>query len=297
MPDVFDPQIVGSVKNLTLRSMRLVESIMAGMHKSRLRGISTEFAQHRQYAPGDDTKHLDWKVYAKTDRFFVKEYEAETSMSVWMLVDTSKSMFFKSDQAAMSKFEYAATIAATLAWMMTQQKDTFGLALFDEKVRSLLPPKGSGSHFRNMVDTLEKAEPGGETNVAKTLMTVGPQIKQRSIVILVSDFIDTTEEMSLGLGRMSYAGHDVLPFHIEDPIERDFPFAGQTIFLGPENEGKLLCDPRDYRVAYMKERQRHIDEIRDTCQKFGYYLEAMHTDKPLDQVLSGVLMTRLLRKR
>lgn len=297
MADIFDPQVIGSVKNLTLRSMRLVENFMAGMHKSRLRGISTEFAQHRQYVPGDDIKHLDWKVYAKTDKFFVKEYEAETSMTVRMLIDSSKSMFYKSDDAAMSKFEYAATIGATLCYLLMLQKDTFGMALYDENVRTYMPPKGSGSHFRNIVDTLEKITPGGKTDLSKALLTLGPQIKQRGVVIIVSDFVDETDRLGLGLGQMSFAGQDVLLFHIEDPLERDFPFAGQTIFLGMEGEGKLLCDPRDLRHAYMRERTRHLAEIRETAQKFGYNMEDVFTDKRLDGVLSGILMMRQLRRR
>ncbi len=293
MPDVFDPRVVGQVKNLALRSKRLVESYMAGMHKSRLRGISTEFAQHRQYVPGDDTKHLDWKVYAKTDRFFIKEYEAETSMTVRMLIDSSKSMFYKSDDAAMSKFEYASTIAATLAYMLMLQKDTFGLALFDETVRAYYPPKGSGSHFRNIVDVLEKAEPGGKTNLPGAIMRVGPQIKQRGVVFIITDFLGETDELARGLGHLSFSGQDVLLFHIEDPVERDFPFTGQTIFLGMEEEGKLLCDPRDLRNAYLKERNRHLNEVKDIAQRMGFTVENMPTDKSLSDTLSGILMTRL----
>src|SRR5580658_3099064 len=154
MSDYFDPHIIGRVKGLAIRSQHLVESLMVGMHKSRLRGISTEFAQHRQYTVGDDTRRLDWKVFARTDRLYLKEYEAETSMPVRFLLDTSRSMFFKSERAAMSKFDYAATVAATLCYLLMQQKDTFGLALFSEKVVSVLPARGSRSHFHNVVDLL-----------------------------------------------------------------------------------------------------------------------------------------------
>jgi uncharacterized protein (DUF58 family) len=297
MPDIFDPEVIGRVKGLALRSLRLVESFMVGMHKSRLRGISTEFAQHRPYVQGDDTRHLDWKVYAKTDRFYVKEYEAETSMSTVFMLDTSKSMFFKSEEAAMSKYEYAATIVATLAYMLMQQKDSFGLVLFDEDVRSLLPMKSSGTHFRNIVESMEKAEAGGKTDITKAMMRYAPQLKQRGLVVVVSDLVDETGEMGMGMGQMSFLGQDVILFHVEDPVEREFPFAGQTIFLGMEEEGKLLCEPRDLRNAYLVERKRHLDEMRELCLRFGYELEDMPTDVRLDAVLSGFIALRAARRR
>ncbi len=297
MPGIFDPHVIGRVKNLELRSMRLVESFMAGMHKSRLLGISTEFAQHRQYVPGDDTKHLDWKVFAKTDRYFVKQYEAETNMPVYFLLDSSNSMFFRGDGAAMSKFEYAATAVATLAYLLMQQKDTFGLVLFDEKVHSILPAKGSGAHYRNILDVLTKARAGGRTDVSNALFALVPQLKRRGLVVVFSDFIDATDRLALGLGQMSYRHQDVGLFHVEDPVERDFPFAGQTIFLGPEQEGKLLCEPRDLRRAYLGARRRHLDTIREAALQFRYDMEQIHTDIGLDEVLTKFLSVRLAKRR
>lgn len=297
MADIFDPHVIGAVKGLTLRSLRLVESFMVGMHKSRLRGISTEFAQHRPYVQGDDTRHLDWKVFARTDRLYVKEYEAETNMPVRFLLDSSQSMFFKSEEAAMSKFDYAATIIATLAYMLMQQKDTFGLVLFDEKVHCALPAKGSGAHFRTVVDVMTNATGGGKTDISNALLTIAPRLKQRGLVVVVSDLVDDTDELGSGLGQMSFLGQDVILFHVEDPVERDFPFAGQTIFLGPEEEGKLRCEPRDLRNAYLAERTRHLDSIRELCLRFGYELEDMPTDTRLDVILSGLLALRQARRR
>jgi uncharacterized protein (DUF58 family) len=297
MPDFFDPHVIGRVKGLALRSLRLVESFMVGMHKSRLRGISTEFAQHRPYVQGDDTRHLDWKVFARTDRFYLKEYEAETSMPVRFLLDTSQSMFYQSPEAAMSKFEYAATIVATLAYMLLQQKDTFGLVLFDETVHAVLPPKGSGGHFRNVLEALSKATGSGRTNISNALATLAPQLKRRGLAVVVSDFVDETDRFASSLGQMSFLGQDIILFHVEDPVEREFPFAGQTIFLGPEQEGKLLCEPRDLRNAYLAERERHLDSIRELCLRFGYEFEHMPTDSRLDAVLAGFLALRQARRR
>ncbi|HLX63647.1 MAG TPA: DUF58 domain-containing protein [Planctomycetota bacterium] len=297
MANIFDPHVIGRVKGLELRSMRLVESFLVGMHKSRLRGISTDFAQHRQYVTGDDTRHLDWKVFAKTDRFYVKEYEVETNMPVFFLLDASPSMFFKSDDAAMSKFEYAATIVATLAHLLMQQKDAFGLAIFDEKMRSLLPARSSGAHYRHVLNALESAAPGGTTNLGNALLTLGPQLKQAGLVLIVSDCVDDTDRLGLGFGQMSFAGQDVVLFHIEDPAERDFPFSGQTILLGLEGEGKLLCDPRDLRITYLAERARHINAIRSAALRFGYSMEEMPTDARLDAMLAGMLSLRLDRRK
>jgi uncharacterized protein (DUF58 family) len=297
MPDFFDPRVIGRIKKLEMRSLRLVESFMAGVHKSRLLGISTEFAQHRQYVPGDDPKHLDWKVFAKTDRFYIKQYEAETSMRLTFLIDTSNSMFFQSDQAPMSKFDYAATVIGSLAYLMLQQKDTFGLMLFDKAVHTTLRPRGSGTHFRHVIRTLEEAEPGGQTSLDEALFGLAGRLKQRGLVVIVSDFIDDVERLALALGQLSFGGQDVVLFRVEDPIERTFPFAGQTIFLGVEDEGKLLCEPRDLRNAYMAERARHVDEIRDACLRFGYTLEDLPTDGRLDAALSAFLSLRLARRR
>ena len=297
MADFFDPHVIGRVKGLELRSLRLVESFMVGMHKSRLRGISTEFSQHRPYVQGDDTRHLDWKVFARTDRLYLKEYEAETSMPVRFLLDTSPSMFFRSDEAAMSKFDYAATVVATLAYLLMQQKDTFGLVLFDERVRAVLSPKGSGGHFRNVLDVLSGAAGGGRTDISAALLAVAPQVKQRGLIVVVSDLVDETDRLASGLGQMSFLGQDVILFHIEDPVERDFPFAGQTIFLGLEQEGKLLCEPRDLRHAYLAERRRHLATIRELCLRFGYEVEDLPTDTRLDVVLAGFLALRQERRR
>jgi uncharacterized protein (DUF58 family) len=297
MPNVFDPQVIGRIKQLEVRSLRLVESFMAGSHKSRLLGISTEFAQHRQYVPGDDPKHLDWKVFAKTDRFYIKQYEAETNMRVTFLVDTSNSMFFQSEHAALSKYEYAATVASSLAYLLLQQKDTFGLMLFCDDVHTTLRPRGSTSHFRNICTTMEAAEAGGKTSLYGSMSGVAGRLKSKGMVFVVSDFVDDLDELNMALGQLSFSGQDVCLVHVEDPVERDFPFSGQTIFLGLEEEGKLLCEPRDLRNAYLAERERHLEQLNDACLRFGYSLERLCTDEPMDAALAAFLSLRLARRR
>jgi len=218
-------------------------------------------------------------------------------MPVYFLIDSSPSMFFKSPQAAMSKFEYAATVVVTMAYMLMQQKDLFGMAVFDEKIRQMLPAKSSGSHFRQIADILSKAKAGGKTDVGNAMMNLGPQLKLSGMVIIVSDFVDNAEKLGMGLGQMSFSGQDVVLFHVEDPVERDFNFRGQTIFLGMEGEGKLLCDPSDLRNAYMAKRKKHLESIRSTAMRFGYSIEDMHTYSRLDAVLSGILSLRLARRK
>jgi uncharacterized protein (DUF58 family) len=301
MADYFDPEIISRVKGLEMRSLRLVESFMVGIHKSRLRGISTEFAQHRQYVVGDDTKHLDWKVYAKTDRYFIKEYEAETNMPVYFFLDVSPSMFYKSEEAALSKFEYCATMIATLAYLLTQQKDTFGLVLFDEKPRTIMAPKGSGSHLRNAMTVMEQVEPAAsgsmETKIGDALLAAAPTMKRKGVVVIMSDLVDEPDDMGRGLGQMSFMGQDLILFHMEDASERDFPFLGQTIFRGLENEGKLLCDPEDLREAYLQERREHLDKVRQICMRFAYEVRDLANDMRMDAALSAFLQARLVRRR
>ncbi len=295
MPDYFDPQVLSRIKGYEMRSLRLVESFMSGMHKSKLLGMSTEFAQHRSYVPGDETKHLDWKVFAKTERYYIKQYEAETNMPVIFLLDASKSMFYQSPAAAMTKFEYAATTVCTLCRLLSLQKDAFGLVLFDRAIRTTLPPKGSQIHFRNLTHALESAQPGDETDLAEVCMAVAPQLKRRSLVIILSDFLSELSRFPLGLGQISFGHHDVVLFPVEDPQERDFQFRGQTIFLGPENEGRLLCEPRDLRNTYLEAREHHRDQIHEAALRFGFHLEDMPTDARLDDTLATFLALRQAR--
>lgn len=296
MPDYFDPHVLARVDGYELRSLRLVESFMTGMHKSRLLGISTEFAQHRQYVPGDDTKHLDWKVFAKTDRYFVKQYEAETNMQVVFLLDCSQSMFFRGQAAAMSKFDYAATIAATLSYLLLQQKDSFGLALFDGKLRTVTPARGAQSHFRNLVRLMQDARPTQQTDLAEACFQIAPQLKRRSLLVVLSDLLTPTDRLALGLGQISFGQHDLILFHVEDAEERDFPYRGQTIFNGSENEGKLLCEPRDLRQAYLNARRKHLAALRQSSLQLGYNVVEMPTDARMDDTLSHFLAYRQERR-
>jgi len=292
-----DPKVLMRVGNLELVARNVVEGFINGLHRAPFFGASIDFAEHRGYVAGDDIRRVDWRLYARTDRFYVKQYEAETSMPVYFLLDASPSMFFKSPQAAMSKFDYAATVVVTLAFLLMEQKDLFGAAVFDEKIRAIFPAKSSGSHFRLILDALSKAQPGGKTDIGAAILNLGPMLKSSGLVFIVSDFVDDWEKLGMGLGQLSFCGQDVVLLHVEDPVERDFHFRGRSIFLGMEAEGKLLCDPRDLRGAYLRKRRAHLEAIRQTALRFRYSIEEMPTDSRLDTVLSGILSRRLAGRK
>jgi len=287
----FDPAVISQLKGLTVRARRVVEGVMLGMHKSPFRGISAEFAQHRSYVPGDDLRHLDWKVYAKSDRFYVKQFRQETSLSCHFVLDTSESMNYAGG-AAMTKFDYAATLVASFAHLVIGQQDAVGLTLFSDNVRTTLPAKSTSGHLLNLVATMENVTATGLTRVGGSLGPVAGLLKRRSLVVIVSDFLDETEPFSYGLNRLRYDGHDVIVLHLADPYEQTFPFAGPSIFEGHEKSGRLVCDPRDLREIYLEERQAHLDELKLLCRGLQYDYQEIATTEPLDAALGTLLHAR-----
>ena len=290
--NIFDPKVIASIDRLELRARRLVEGFMVGIHRSPYRGVSTDFAEHRLYAQGDDLRHLDWKVFARSDHFYVKRYEQETNMEVRFLVDCSRSMFFKGGDAALTKFEYASTLAASLAYLLLKQNDAIGLNLFDRDVRSALPPRATMAHFRHITDMLEAATPGDDTGLGNALKKTAIQIKRAGMVVVISDFLDHLSPFSESLSLLDFEGNEVILFRIEDPWEKTFPFRGRTMFLGMENEGKLLCDPLDLKTHYLKERERNVTGLYDICRRHGFFMEQVLTTDSLDGMLAGFLNAR-----
>ena len=290
--NVFDPHIIARIDRLELRARSIVEGFILGIHRSPYHGISTDFAEHRHYVQGDDTRHLDWKVYARSDRFYVKQYEQDTNLEARFLVDCSRSMFFKSADVAMSKFEYAATLVASLAYLLQKQRDAVGLTLFDNALRTTLPPRATFAHFRHMTDALEAATPGADTALGSALKKLGLALRRRGLVVVVSDFLDELDDFGEGLALHGVEGNEVILFRIEDPEEKAFPYRGTTLFLGMENEGRMVCDARDLRREYLAERERHIARLYDACRRHGFMMEEALTDGPLDGMLSGFLNMR-----
>jgi uncharacterized protein (DUF58 family) len=287
----FDPVVISQLKGLTVRARRVVEGVMLGMHKSPFRGISAEFAQHRNYVPGDDLRHLDWKVLARCDRFYIKQYQQETNLTCHFVLDCSESMSY-SGGAPLSKFDYAATLLASFAHLVVSQQDSVGLTLFAENVRTTLPAKSTFGHLGNLLTTLENVTVSGLTHIGGSLGPTAGQLKRRSLVVLLSDFLDDTEPFSYGMNRLRYDGHDVIVLHLVDPWEQRFPFAGPSILEGHEKSGRLVCDPRDLREIYLEERQAHLEEIKALCRGLHYDYQEIVTSEPMDTALATLLHAR-----
>lgn len=285
-----DPLLLAKLGNMALRARLVVEGFISGQHKSPLRGASLEFAQHREYSPGDELKSLDWKVYGRTDRYFVKQYEEETSLRATLILDSSRSMGFAT--AGISKFQYGSTLTAALAYLLISQQDSAGLVLFDEKIRQRIPERSGREHLRALFGALEETQPSGVTQVSRALMEVGPLLKRRGLVILISDLLDEPEHTLEALRFFRYRKHEVLVFHILDPFEQDLPAQGSFLFEDLETGEKLSCDVEVIRAEYRVLTANFQDRFLQECLKMQIDLFPMDTRTPLDLALGAVLSKR-----
>lgn len=286
-----DPAILQKISPLDLAARELVEGIRVGVHKSPLRGFSTEFSQHRPYVPGDTPRHLDWRVYGRTKRYYVKLYEAETNFTAHLLLDASRSMHYGS--GVLTKLEYAKYMAASLAHLIVSQRDSVGLAVFDAKLRRYLPPKGSMSIVRTLAEELERVEPEARTNISALLHDFAQRIPRRGFVMLFSDLFDHVDEFLKGLNHLRYCGHNVTVFHLLDPHELEFPFKGTCRFEGLELEPALMTQPQRIRAAYLSELNRFLSRVKGSCQRMQADYVLVNTSRPIEAVLSAYLMERV----
>jgi uncharacterized protein (DUF58 family) len=285
-----DPETLQKIGALELIAREVVEGVRIGVHKSPLRGFSTEFAYHRPYVAGDPLRHLDWRVFARTERYYLKQYEAETDFTAHLLLDASSSMHYRS--GAVSKLEYAKYLAASLAHLIVTQRDTVGLAVFDSELRRYIEPSGSMMVVRTIAEELEKVEPAPRTNIAALLHEFAGRIARRGFVILFSDLFDHVDEFVKGLDHLRYRGHNVIVFHTLDPYELTFPFDGTVKFRGLEEAEELITRPKRIREAYLEELRKLVEQIRGACERSQVDYVLVDTSKPLDVVLSGFLMAR-----
>jgi uncharacterized protein (DUF58 family) len=285
-----DPAILQQIGSLDLVARQVVEGIRVGIHRSPLRGFSTEFSQHRPYVPGDTLRHLDWRVYGRTQRYYVKLYEAETNFTAHLLLDASRSMHYGS--GALTKLDYAKFMAASLAHLIVSQRDSVGLAVFDAALRTYLPPKGSQSIVRNIAAELERVEPKARTQIAALLHEFARRIPRRGFVMLFSDLFDHVEEFLKGLNHLRYCGHNVTVFHVLDPHELEFPFNGTWRFEGLEEEPALTTQPKRIRAAYLAELNRFVTQIKGYCQRIHADYVQVDTSRPIEAVLSAYLISR-----
>lgn len=294
-PNYFDPQTLAKLQNLTLRAQHVVEGYVAGSHRSPAHGFSIEFAEHREYVPGDDLRYVDWKVFGRTDKFYLKQFEDETNLLCHLVVDVSESMHYQGPESPWSKYEHAATAAASLAWLVLQQQDAVGLCCFDDQLRSFIRPSSHPSHLRQLLSTLETEHGKRKTSIGRVLHELADRFGRRGIVVVFSDFFDDVDEVMHGIQHLRHRRHDVILAHTLDAAELDFPFRRQTLFHGLESMPELLVDPRGVRRAYREK----IDQFRRTletrCRNLRVDYLLIRNDQPLDITLSGFLAKRKAR--
>jgi uncharacterized protein (DUF58 family) len=287
----FDPKVLAGIANLGLRARWVVEGLMSGVHKSRAKGFSVEFEEHREYSPGDEIRRIDWKALGKFDRYYIKEYEDETNLRAYLLLDASASMNYASD--GITKFDYGCTLTASLAYLILKQQDAAGLVTFSDRIEAFIPPRAKRDYLTQILHALKNRNPGGETNVGKILDDIAGQIKRRGLIILVSDLLDEPEKVLKGLRQFRFKGNDVIVFHLLDPAELDLPFDGNILFEDLEAARlEIIADPRAIRSTYKAVVQEFITDMRKQCHDNAIDYQLISTATPLDQALASYLSWR-----
>ena len=284
----FDPLILARLSNLYLRARWVVEGIMSGIHRSRSKGFSVEFEEHREYSPGDEIRRIDWKALGKFDRYFIKEYEDETNLRAYLILDTSASMNYASN--GITKFEYGCILTASLAYLILKQQDAAGLVTFSDEIESFIPPRARRGYLMEILHALEKRAPSGKTNLGKILLEVAGKMKRRGLVILVSDLLDEPEEILKALRLFRFKGNDVIVFHLLDAAELDLPFDGNVLFEDMEAADlKVTADPQAIRKIYRKVVEEFVDHLRKECRENSMDYQLLSTSTPLDHALVSYL--------
>jgi uncharacterized protein (DUF58 family) len=294
-PKYFDPRTLAKLKDLRLRARHIVEGFVSGLHRSPHRGFSIEFAEHREYVPGDDLRYLDWKAFARTDKYYLKQFEDETNLICYLVLDASESMAYQSPAAPLSKLEYAKCLAAALSWLVLQQQDAVGLVTFDRQVRRQLTPAGNLGHLQNVVQVLEETRAAGETAAGPIFHELAERLRARGVVVVISDLLDDVESLMAGLKHFRHRRHDVVVLHVLDRAELEFPFDEPTRFRGLEQMADVPADPRSLRGAYLAEMKTFLDSVRFGCRQWSMDYEQVASDQPLDQVRAKVLAARMKR--
>lgn len=284
-----DAKTLDRVKRLDVKARLVVEGFINGQHRSPYNGFAVEFATHREYTPGDDLRHIDWKVWSKTDRLYIKEYEEETNLKCTILLDASKSMKYGEGT---SKYDYGATAAASLAYLLQQQQDAVGLVTFTTKVKKNLPASSHPNHLKLMFHEMEQTQPDEQTDIAQVFPELARQIRRRGMVVLVSDLFLPIPTLAESLKQFRLRKHEVILFHVMHNDELAFPFQENTLFRGLEMAVQLHTEPRALRKAYLESVNRFLEEVRKTCATAGVDYVLMNTKEPLDAALAGYLSFR-----
>jgi uncharacterized protein (DUF58 family) len=285
------PEAVQRIARLDLRARYVVEGFLSGMHRSPYFGQSIEFRQHRQYAPGDELRHVDWKVWARQDRYYVKQFEEDTNLRCTLLVDASESMQY--GDGPLTKYDYAATVAVSLAYLILRQQDAVGCMAFDESIRTTVPLRTRHTHLHAIADSLAVSEPRSKTDLYQILRGVAEGHPRRGMIVLISDLLSDEQQLLKGLRMLRQQGHDVMVFHDMDDDELDFPFTGPTRFEGLESVNSLNCNPRALRAGYMAALDRFLETVRRGCAQNTVDYALIRTRQPLDAALAAYLTNRL----
>lgn len=286
-----DPKTVAKVGNIELVARLVVEGFITGLHRSPYHGFSVEFAEHRAYRPGDEIKHLDWKVYARTGKYFVKQFQEETNLRCTIALDSSASMGYAS-KGNITKYEYSAYLAAALSLLMIQQRDAVGLTLYDKTIRTFLPPNSKPSYIREILKTLETNSPEHDTGTADSLNLLAERIRRRGLVIVFSDFFDNPEEILNSLKHFRHKKHEVIVFHILDPRERDFKLGGAANFKDMESGEEMLTQPYQIQISYAKAVNDFVAYIKKECLNNQIDYNLLDTSVSFDTALASYLVKR-----
>ncbi len=288
------PEVIRQIKRLDLRARFIVQGFLHGLHASPFHGFSVEFSEHRKYTPGDDPKDIDWLIYAKTDKYYVKKFEAETNVTGYLVMDLSRSMGYTYRQE-LTKFDYAICLAAALSYLMIHQQDPVGLLTFDQKIRDSLAPKSKRKQLGDLLSLLANLKPEGKTDVAASLTQVAAMLRHASLVMIFSDLLGEPEPIVQALRRLRHAGHDVIVFHVLDEAEVRFPFAGMVELEEPETSQRLEVDASDFRRDYLDELEAFRDAYRRECSQMRIDYVALDTSMQFDKALLEYLMSRRAR--
>jgi uncharacterized protein (DUF58 family) len=287
-----NPRTLAELQGLELKARLIVEGYVSGLHKSPYHGFSIEFAEHREYVQGDDLRYVDWKVFGKSDRYYLKQYEEETNFACYFLLDTSESMLYQSEQAPVTKLGYAQYVCAALSYLILKQQDAVGLATFDNDVRNFVRAGSHPSHLKQLCHVMDIAGAKGETSMGPIFHDLAERIKKRGLVVILSDLFDDLASVMLGLKHLRHRRHEVLVLQVLDPAEQDFPFQDPTLFKGLEGLPEQLTEPRSLRNAYQREFEAFLKEIRRGCRDLHMDYTLLRTDQPLDVALRTFLTGR-----
>ena len=285
------PDVVAKLVNMELVARLVVEGFITGLHKSPYHGFSVEFAEHRQYMPGDDVRRLDWKIYAKTDRYYIKQFEEETNLKSYIILDTSRSMAFGSE-GRISKFEYASYITAALSHLMVQQRDAVGLTMYDERITTYMPPHATKAYLREILRKLEMAQPGNKTGTAASLHEIAERIKRRGLVIILSDLFDKPNEVMSALRHFRHKKNEVIVMQVLDPLERSFAFGRDAVFKDLETREELMTQPFHIQKSYQETMNDFLETYKRGCRENSIDYVLLDTAMPFDVALFEYLHKR-----